>query len=105
LIRNPNSFIPAGGYSGDNGRNFSFGYLSLCLIARRIATLVLPADPLRAVFVRWLFLSQLIANDALILFFASIRVFAFLRHLPSLQRSGSLNRLGQALFRAEDEGT
>jgi hypothetical protein len=35
-------------------------------VARRIAALVLPTDLLGAFLVAWLFLSKLIANDALI---------------------------------------
>jgi oxalate decarboxylase len=64
--------------------------LSLRLVARWIATAVLPADPLRAVLVQWLFLPLPVANDALIVLFALVRLvlmFACFRHLPFLQQS------------------
>jgi hypothetical protein len=70
----------------------------------------LPADPLRAFLVRWLFLPLPIANDALIVryLFAPVRLalmFACFRHLPFPPTVYRLNRLWQALFRARAEGT
>jgi hypothetical protein len=40
--------------------------LSLFRIARRIVAPIFPADVLSARLVRWLFLSSLVANDALL---------------------------------------
>ncbi|UPJ52168.1 hypothetical protein IVB30_12900 [Bradyrhizobium sp. 200] len=40
--------------------------LSLFRITRRIIAPILPADMLSTRFVRWLFLSLLVANDALL---------------------------------------
>jgi hypothetical protein len=83
----------------------NFATVSLGFIAQWIATLILPADPVRAVLVPRLVLRLLIVSDSVIVLFAQIRL---LSRLPVFgichffQLDLQFLRLGRSLFRVND---